>query len=378
MKIYVLMFMFSVLFAYAAQRYPVKSAGAEGEMTYKLHPVFVILSALVTIIVAGFRGAIADTGAYIESYKKITWQIVTDLITGRTEGKSPGFRLIEWLFRQIFSDYTVWFTIIAAFCVFCLWRVFIRYSPSFALSVFLFYGTTSVSWMFNGIRQHIAVCAMFLMFPLLLDKGSRKKNLTSTVIFIALTFLLYTVHSSAVVALPIFLICKGRIFGRWKTLGLITFIFLSSFVGPFTDFLSDLFKDPSFGTVSEDIKVYDGANILRLVIAAVPIFLGLYRIRQLKSDNDPVLAFCFNMSLVNVAIWVPAVVISGNTFGRFAEYTIVFNLLLYPLIISRYYGGTTRKFLMIGLIVGFSIWFYYQFKVTWNWPYLSEILGNYY
>ncbi len=378
MIIYTLMFALSVVFAYIAQANKSAVVVKDGGVKYRLNRIFLILSALVPIFFAGMRGAVADTGSYINSYESITWDSVWKLITGEAEGKSPGFHFLEWLFHLVFEDYTVWFFIVAAFCIFCLWKTFIKYSDSFTLSVFLFFGTTSFSWMFNGMRQYIAVCAMFMMFPLLLDSGIKKKNVKNLVLFIVLSFILYTIHSSAIVILPIFLLCRGNLFGRWKTLLILGFVSASAFVGPFTDFLSDLFSDASFGTVANDLKEYDGANILRLVIAAMPIFLGLYRIKQIKNDNEPVFNFCFNMSLINVCIWVPAVVISGNTFGRFAEYCSVFNLILYPMIINRYYGGKTRKILIIGLILAFSFWFYYQMKLTWNWPYLSEVIGNFY
>ncbi len=378
MVIYTLMFVFSVIFAYIAQALKIKVVGEDGSVRYRLNRIFLAVSALIPIFFAGMRGAVADTGAYIRSFNEIKWDNVWDLITGKVEGKSPGFHFFEWLVKQIVDDYTVWFFIVAAICVFCLWKVFVKYSDSFTLSVFLFFGTTSFSWMFNGMRQYIAVCAMFLMFPLLIKTGDVKKDRRHLLVFIVLSIFLYTIHSSAIVILPIFLLCRGNLFGRWKTLLILGFVAASAFVDPFTNFLSDLFSDTSFGTVANDLKEYDGANILRLVIAAIPIFLGIYRIKQIKNDNEPVFNFCFNMSLINVCIWVPAVVISGNTFGRFAEYCSVFNLILYPMIINRYYGGKTRKVLTIGLILAFSFWFYYQLKLTWGWPYLSEIIGNFY
>ena len=378
MIIYTLMFALSVVFAYIAQANKSAVVVEDGGVKYRLNRLFLILSALVPIFFAGMRGAIADTGSYIHSFNEIKWDAVWDLITGKTDGKSPGFHLLEWLVKQVVDNYTVWLFIIAIFCVACLWVVFTKYSDSFALSVFLFFGTTSFSWMFNGMRQYIAVCALFLMFPLLLKSGNRRKDAKKLVIFIVLSILLYTIHSSAIVILPIYLLCRGNLFGRWKTLLILGFVAASAFVGPFTEFLSDLFSDASFGTVANDLQEYDGANILRLVIAAIPIFLGLYRIKQIKNDNEPVFNFCFNMSLINVCIWVPAVVISGNTFGRFAEYCSVFNLILYPMIINRYYGGKTRKVLTIGLLLAFAFWFYYQVKLTWGWPYLSEVIGNFY
>ena len=378
MIIYVLMFALSSVFAFLAQKHKITVLDADGNEKHRLNRFYIALSAFVPIFFAGVRGEIADSTTYISSFNKITWTQVWDLITGKTEGKSPGFHLIEWIFHEIFNNYTVWFFIVAAFCIICLWVIFVRYSDSFALSVFLLFGTTSFSWLFNGMRQYIAVCAMFLMFPLMIKTDDKKKNTRNLIVFIVMSVLLYTIHSSAIVILPVFLLCRGDLFGRWKTLMILGFVAASAFVGPFTSFLSDLFSDSSFGTVANDLKNYDGANILRLVMAVIPVFLGLYRLRQIKNDNDPVFNYCFNISLINVCIWVPAVVISGNTFGRFAEYCSTFNLILYPMIINRYYGGKTKKVLTIGLILVFSFWFYYQLKLTWNWPYLSEVIGNFF
>lgn len=378
MIIYVLMFALSSIFAYLAHKKRVTVLDSDGNETKRLNRFYIAISAFVPIFFAGMRSYIADSTAYIDKFNSIKWSDVWDLITGKAEGKSPGFHILEWAVKQIVNNYTIWFFLISIFCVACLWTVFAKYSDCFAMSVYLFFGTASFSWLFNGMRQYIAVCAMYLMFPLMIRTGDQKKDRRNIIVFIIFTLLLYTIHSSAIVILPVFFLCRGNLFGRWKTLVILLATASSAFVGPFTRFLSDLFSDASFGTVAKDIQNYDGANIFRLVMAAIPVFLGLYRLRQIKNDNDPVFNFCFNMSLINVCIWVPAVVISGNTFGRFAEYCSVFNLLLYPMIVNRYYGGKTKKVLTIGLIVAFSFWFYYQIKLTWNWPYLSDVIGNFY
>ena len=121
MIIYTLMFALSVVFAYIAQANKSAVVVEDGGVKYRLNRIFLILSALVPIFFAGMRGGIADSSAYINSFNSVVWSDVRDLITGKVDGKAPGYYLLEWLIKQVVDNYTVWFFLIAIFSVVCLW-----------------------------------------------------------------------------------------------------------------------------------------------------------------------------------------------------------------------------------------------------------------
>lgn len=377
MIIYSLMFVLCVLFAFYAERKRRAVTLLSGEKAIKPAPVFTVLSAIPLIFFTGMRSYVADTTSYIVAFKNMDKEYIQDVLGNISDNKDVGFKVFTYLIKQIWDNYTFWLFIIAAFCVVCIWATFYKYSDSITLSIFLFFGTTTFSWLFNGMRQYIAIAGMFAMFPLLLNTGDRKKNTTRCILFIIGTLLLSTIHMTALVILPVFFLCRGEILNRIQMMFIMLFVGASSFVTPFTNFLGDIFGDTQYGNIVNDIETYRGANVLRLLIVIVPIILGLYRIQHIRQINDPVFNFAFNMSLINACLMVPAVTISGNVFGRFAEYCNTFNLLFYPMIINRLYGGKTRRILTVMLVFAYIFWFYYQMELTWNWPYISEYLGTF-
>ncbi len=377
MIIYSLMFVLCVLFAFYAERKRRPVTLLSGETVIKPAPFFVALSAIPLIFFTGMRSGVADTSSYITSFQQMNEDVIKDILRNMSDNKDVGFRVFTYLVKEIWDNYTFWLFLIAIFCVSCVWTTFYKYSASITMSVFLFFGTTTFSWLFNGMRQYMAIAGMFAMFPLLIKTGDKKKDLTRTIVFILLTLLLSTFHLTALIILPVFFLCRGEILNRIQMMFIILFVGASSFITPFVTFLGNIFGETQYGNILDDIETYRGANVLRLFIVIVPIILGLYRIQQIRQINDPVFNFTFNMSLINACLMVPAVTISGNVFARFAEYCNTFNLLFYPMIINRLYGGKTKRILSLTIIAVYLFWFYYQMKMTWNWPYISEYLGTF-
>lgn len=66
--------------------------------------------------------------------------------------------------------------------------------------------TDYLSWMFNGMRQFIAVCIILLSFELIL----RKKVLWA----IAVILLAATFHASALIMIPLIFVIQGRAWNR--------------------------------------------------------------------------------------------------------------------------------------------------------------------
>jgi len=377
MVIYSLMFFLCVLLSFYAERKRRAVTLDTGEIVVRPAPLFVIASAIPLIFFAGMRSDVADTGAYIHEFKLTDKDYIENVLNNISDNKDVGFKFFTYLVKQIWDNYTFWLFIIAIFCVFCLWRTFYKYSDSITFSIFLLFGTTTFSWLFNGMRQYIAVAGMFAMFPLLIKTGDRRKNIRRCILFVIGTLILSTIHMTALVILPIYFICRGEILNRIQALFVFLFVFASSFATPFTNFLVDVFSETQYSNLGTDLETYGGANIFRLLIVMVPVFLGLYRINQIRAAKDPVINFAYNMSLVNVCLMIPAITISGNIFGRFAEYCNTFNLLLYPMIVGKFYVGKTKKILVLIILLMYLFWFYYQMKITWNMPYISEYLGTF-
>lgn len=372
MLVYWTMFITCTVMAFFSQRRAIRKADSFGKAVGRPDALFVIFSALPLIFFVGMRGNMTDTSAYIRGFKSIDYEYIKDVFSHLDDNKDVGFKVFTYLIKCITDNYTVYLFIIAAFCVLCIWLTFYRHSDSFTLSVFLFFGTTEFYWLLNGMRQYIAVCAMFLAFPLLLKTGDGKKDFWKCVLFVLISCFFATFHFSALFAIPLFFLCRGRLFGRWQMLAAAAISVLSVMVEPVVNFITDTFSDTQYSGIVDDMELSAGSNPLRLVVAAIPVALVLCRFPRVKALNDKKLNFCINMSIFNFCFMIPATLISGNQFARVADYFGIFNLLLYPMTVNRLYFDKERKLLKTFMVVLYVIWFYYQMAVVFGGIYTSQ------
>lgn len=377
MIIYSLMFALCVIMAFFSQRYRIVKTDPLGEISQKPNLLFVVLSALPLIFFAGMRGYMADTTAYIHTFKTADFDYIKDVFEHIDENKDVGYKVFTYLIRCLTDNYTVYLFIIAIFSVICIWVTFYKHSPSFTLSVFLYFASATFYWLFNGMRQYIAVAAMFMMFPLLIKKNDIKKDALSCIAFILITLFLSTIHFSALFMIPVFFLCRGKLFGRWQMLAAMAISILSIMVEPLVKLITESFDDTIYNGIVYDMEISSGSHPLRLVVACIPIFLAFLRFSSAKKMNDPKFNFCFNMSIFNFCLMIPATLISGNQFSRIAEYCNSFNFLLYPMIVNRLYYGKERKILITAMVVLYVVWFYFQMTQTYNSGYTSQYLGTF-
>ena len=118
------------------------------------------------------------------------------------------------ILKTIFGDdVTRYLFLIALIQGVIILNFFRKYSNNYILSIFLFIASSDyISWMFNGIRQFMAVVIILLAVPLLL-----KKKWIWSALFILLAS---TMHQSALIMIPIIFIVQGKAWNK-KTLVLI-------------------------------------------------------------------------------------------------------------------------------------------------------------
>ena len=88
--------------------------------------------------------------------------------------------------------------------------VYRKYSSRYLVSFFLFIASTDyISWMFNGIRQFLAVTITFIGIKFILDKKYAK-----AIILILIASLM---HQSALLVIPFIFIAQGKAWNK-KTL----------------------------------------------------------------------------------------------------------------------------------------------------------------
>ena len=340
------------------QTYTIEVPGGT-ETRYGWVPILLIIIPL--IIAAALRpSGFGDTSAYIIGFRNTiaSFSQIPTVITA--EGKDKGFGIFKILIKMIIGDhYQLYFGIIAAFCLLCVACIYRKYSCNFAMSIFLFLASSDyIQWTHNGMRQFIAVCAIFAATDLLLQK--------KYVSYILIILLSATIHATALLMIPVCFIVQGRAWNLRSVLFTIAVLIAINFSGALSDFIVDFMMDTQYGSEVDQFLATDGTNILRVVVFSIPPVLALAFRRYLDASRQPILNLSVNMSIVSMGAYIISAVTSGIFVGRIPIYFSLYNYILLPWIVENVFEKRSQKFVYAVIIACYVFFYYYQVTVTWN------------
>lgn len=327
-----------------------------GERVKRYRWLFAIIVFVPIIWMAGNRGWFADTGAYITSYRAMPSSILElpTYIAGVTKDK--GFSALSVVLKSILgSDYTPYLMVLAAFQGISLVCFFRKYSSDYILSVFLFIASTDyISWMFNGLRQFMAVTIILLATPLML-----KKKYFSVICVILLAS---TMHQSALLMIPFVIIAQGEAWNKKTLLFIAATLLAVVFVDQFTNLLDDALAGTQYVNVVSDYMSWndDGTNPLRVAVYSVPALLALLGKKRIWAEHNLVINFCTNMSIISMGLYLVSMVTSGIFIGRLPIYCSLFGYILLPWEINNLFTRESKVLAYIGLIGAYIVFYYYS------------------
>ena len=277
-------------------------------------------------------------------------------------GKDQGFTVLAATLKTfIGNNDKLFFFLIAVFQMFCIVYFFRRYSTNFFLSMFMFVVSTDyLSWMFNGMRQFIAVCIILLSFELIL----RKKVLWA----IAVILLAATFHASALIMIPLIFVIQGRAWNRKMLLFLACVGVAILLIDPFILLLDSVLAETQYSDlITNDIWKNDhGANPLRALFYSIPAILSLIGKRCIDQENSAVVNLCVNCCACTAILYLVSVFSSGIYIGRLPVYTTLQGYAVMPWLINHMFTKQSAKIIAGGLVLGFVAFFYYQMHIAWN------------
>ena len=313
-----------------------------GQETERYSLLFAVITFLPVFLFVSVGEIRSDIWAYLDGYDKLSPSI-SEVFQNWWNDKGPGFTLIEVLIKRVFGNnhdaFRIVFALIQSIPLILIYR---KYSEDYVFSVFLFITMGYYSgWMMNGLRQFIAACIIFAATPLLI-----KKRIVPTIIIILLAM---TIHTSAMMMIPIALVVW---FEPWKKGILISFIVfvvaLFIFVNT-TDMLSE-----------EILKNDDGANPIRIVISAIPVVIAFVGRKKIECANNPLINICVNMSVFTMLIYFVATLTNGVGTGRLPIYTGVFNLILIPYLAKNVFDEKISKNIKLFFVLFYTAYFFYS------------------
>lgn len=333
-----------------------------GRKEYRYKVMWAVIAILPLLYMTATRGYVGDTGGYMRGFGDMPNSISGFPEFMDTIKKDRGFYAFSALIHIfITKDTRVYFAILGAIQLFCLVKVYRKYSSDYVLSIFLFLVSTDyISWMFNGIRQFLAVTITFLCCPLLL-----KKKYVPAVILILLAS---QIHGTALLMLPIIFIVQGDAWNK-KTLLLIAVIILAvTYVDSFTNILDTMLQDTQYQNVVSDWESWqdDGTNVLRVAVYSVPAVLSLIGLKYIRHENNPLINLCTNMSIVSMGIYLVSMVTSGIFVGRLPIYCSLYGYILLPWEMEHMFNEESAKVMKIMMILGYIAFYLYSIR-GWQW-----------
>lgn len=325
-----------------------------GKKEYRMKKEWAFLLFLPLIIWSMDRGNVGDTYSYIKMFEDIPGGFSNIASYMTTVIKDKAFYFVSAIIKAVVGNRVkLYFLIIALIQAMLLIRVYRKYSFNYVISFFLFIASTDyISWMFNGIRQFVAVTITFACFELILEKKYKKAIIG--IIFAALF------HGSALLVLPFIFVCQGRAWNRKTVLFIVAVLVVVMYVNQFTDILENLLAETQYENVVSDWKMWedDGTNILRVLVYSVPAMLSLIGLKYIRRADNPVVNICTNMSIVAAGIYVVSMFTSGIFIGRLPIYFSLYSYILLPWEIENMFESKSARIIYLLMIVGY-IGFYF-------------------
>lgn len=333
-----------------------------GRTAWRVTPLFAVAAVFPLVIWAGFRGEIGDTWAYAQSFADMPSSFAGIRDYMADQGKDRGFYLVSAVIKCIIgSRDTIYFLIIAAVQCFLLFKIYRKYSTSFAVSFFLFIVSTDyISWLFNGMRQFVAVTITVACFPWIVEKKYIKAVI---VVLIASLF-----HQSALLVIPFLFIVQGKAWNKKTLLFIMSVIAIVMFADRFTDLLDNVLAETQYQNVVSDWQSWqdDGTNVLRVLIYSVPAILSLVGLKYIQAENDSVVNICTNMSITSAGLYLVSMVTSGIFIGRLPIYFSVYGYILLPWLIKNMFTKRSARLINLTMIGAYLVFYYYQLHFAWN------------
>ena len=327
-----------------------------GKKEYRWRPVWAVVTFLPLIIWSGYRGNIGDTWNYKQSFSEMPVSLGSIPSYMVTINKDKGFYFVSAVIKCIVGNHVnIYFLILAAIQAGVLIYVYRKYSSRYLVSFFLFIASTDyISWMFNGIRQFLAVTITFIGIKFILDKKYAK-----AIILILIASLM---HQSALLVIPFIFIAQGKAWNKKTLLFMIVVIGIVAGIGQFTNVLDAMLAETQYKNVVSDWQSWndDGTNILRVLVYAVPSVLSLIGLRFIRNEDDKVINLCTNMSIVSVGFYIVSMFTSGIFIGRLPIYFSLYSYILLPWEIDHMFTKQSARLVYVVMVMGYLGFYLYS------------------
>lgn len=343
--------------------YNARPVSATGKTPQQWNWMPAILLMLPYILWTAFRSdQIGDTGAYRKAFAEAPTALaqIPEYLAQITKDK--GFYLMTAGIKCLFgSNDVLYFFLVAAFQLLVLVWLYRKYSCNYWLSIFLLVASTDfISWAQNGMRQFMAITIALLATPFMI-----KRKYIPAILLIVLASVM---HQSALLMLLFMVIAQGKAWSKKTIVFLLATLVAITFVGNFTTWLDEAMQETQYANMVTDWTEWndDGTNPVRVLVYAVPTILSLVGLQYIRREDDPVINFCTNMSIISTGVYLVSMATSGIFIGRLPAYASFYNYILLPWEIRHCFTKESAQLLTLATVVAYCGFFYYQMHFSWG------------
>ncbi|WP_318618538.1 EpsG family protein [Priestia megaterium] len=316
-----------------------------------------MFGAMFTLVaIAGLRSNIGDTFNYVDIYTSndFTWNYILS-------HKDIGFGILQMQLKKISEDPQILIFTTALITNVFIILVLYKYSRMFEISVYVYITGGLFLVTMNGIRQTLAAAIIFTATKFLME--GRWKRYFLIIIFASFF------HQSALILLPMYFVVRCKAWSK-ATVALVLLAII--IVLGFNQFSSILFSAIEDTQYSDYKGVNEGgANILRVAVESVPLFiafLGRDKLKEIFPGSDYIVNMAllgFVFMLISTQNWI---------FARFSIYFGLYQLILISWIV-KLFRKRDEKLIYYGILVCYFIYYYYENVITLNILYKSNYLS---
>lgn len=325
-------------------------------------PIFALIIVFPIIWMAANRGTMADTHMYLLNFRDMP-SVLTEIPEYMINvTKDKGFSVFSTLIKvTLGSNEVIYLLVFALIQGIALSSIYRRYSEDYLMSIFLFMVSTDfISWMCNGLRQFTAVTIIFAATTLML-----KKKYFPLVLIILLAS---TMHRTALLMIPLVFIAQGKAWNKRTILFTLVALGAVLYVDQFTSILDSALHDTQYANVVSDWTSWndDGTNPIRVLVYSVPTIIAIMGYKYIKEEDNPVINFCANMSVISTGLYLISMVTSGIFIGRLPIYASLYNYILLPWEINHFFGPKTSSIVKVLVVIFYLAFYYYQMHFAWS------------
>lgn len=309
-----------------------------------------------------------DTGTYKLMFDSCPSNLSEALSYAFGAERDGGYALWEVVFKSVFgNNFQLFIATNALFCAALLVKTYRKFSSSYAISIFLFVaGFEYFQWMFNGMRQFMAVCIALNCMEDIINR--RYKRIIIPFIIAA------SLHMSVLIIIPCLFFVHGKALNRRMGLfavGVIIVGVILGQTGKLNDIIANFMQSTQYDSVLNEFyeTMNSGTNYLRVLVYLVPTILAILGRRYIWQADDPVINFCTNMSIISSGIYIVSMFTSAIMIGRLPIYFSIYNYILLPWEINHIFEKRSAKLVTSILVVCYLIYNYYQVVVVYNQPF---------